>query len=196
MTVPIATYPKRKTLSGAGETIQVPFYFPSQEVLAVTLLHANGSVSELSLNTDYTVTGEDQSDGGAVTLGATTGTSGDVCLVALDIPISQLIDFVYADGFRSNDIERALDRLTSIMRMFIAELENSMKISLEEEATTGDTEIPRAADRAGKVIYFDDTTGELDMLTPAEWKALVQTSNTPVVTPSGFIPPPTMPFGT
>jgi hypothetical protein len=172
MTVPAATYPVRHTLSGSAETVQVPYYFPDGQFLKVTLMDTSGVVTELEYNVDYEVTGAKNPSGGHVELGAGVGAATDQCTVYLDIPISQLLDFQYADGFRSQDIEDALDRITSILRMYVAELANTLKIPIEEAATLGATELP--SDVAGKILYFDATTGDLDLKTPAELQAIIE----------------------
>lgn len=105
------------TLPGSPAPLPVTFRFLEDADLRVVYSPiSGGSPYELTLNTDYSVTGARTQGGGLVTLLLSTS-AGDV--VAIDrgnMARTQLIDYRANDPFPEEDAEDGLDRLTMLLQ--------------------------------------------------------------------------------
>lgn len=100
--------------NGVTKTFTVPFYFLNNSHLVVYQTDTtSGNVTELVLNSGYTVTGAGVEAGGSITLTAATAPSSSYKFTILrDVPYTQLTHYVENDPFPAATHERALDMLT------------------------------------------------------------------------------------
>jgi|GEM_PF-2305595 len=93
----------------------VPFNFFRDEDLIVVVKDATGAEDTQILNTDYTVTGEGDPNGGAVTFTWAVPATSFVTILR-DIDATQLTSYEEADAFPAKSHERALDKLTMLVQ--------------------------------------------------------------------------------
>jgi hypothetical protein len=137
------------TLTSTGQTLSVPFYFLNQEDIRVIRQVTGEPPQPLTLNTDYSVSGAGNEEGGEITM--VTGNAGDKITIRRDISITQLLDYVYNDRFPAQSHERGLDRLTMITQMLADDLERTLRFP---ETDLFNTEL--SASRKGFVLSFGD----------------------------------------
>lgn len=139
-----------------GVQVDFPFTFPitDDDELDVYLVDPSGTVSTLVLSTNYTVArvGNNWDNGGTVTT-SVIYTSGYKIVLARDIPLTQLRDFITGDRFPANEMERALDKLTMIAQQVDEKIERQIAAPVTD--VNPQMELPAAADRAGFLLGFD-----------------------------------------
>lgn len=140
---------------GAGTTgpFTIPFYFlANADIRAVKVLIADGSETELVLNTDFTLTGAGDEDGGALT--TTAAVTSDYRLVIFRDPeLLQEADYTANDRFPSETHEQVADRLTMIAQR-TSDLLGRALVQPDGDADA-DMRLPAAAVRASKYLAFD-----------------------------------------
>ena len=100
----------------SSQDFTVPFLFLEEEHLSVVIFNDNTLVETVQvLNTDYTVTGANDPNGGTVTL-VIPPESFEKVTVIRDTPYSQLIDLAENNAFPANTVEFALDKLTMLLQ--------------------------------------------------------------------------------
>lgn len=130
--------------------------------LGVDVLLVNG--------TDYTLTGVGEEDG--VTVVCTTAPAYDLILtLARVVPTTQTTDYIANDRFAHETHERALDKLTMMVQQLYDLHERSIIYPITT-STDLDPELPSAADRAYKVLGFDED-GAQTMIALADVTAAV-----------------------
>lgn len=155
MTVESETYRAQYGTNGTTGPWTVPFYFLTDADLRVIYTNASGVDSTLALTTDYSVTGAGVPSGGGVTTTASYA-SGGYITVLRDVELLQETDYTEGDGFPAETHERALDRLTMIAQQ---QAEVVGRALVYGPADTGVSELPAAAERAGRLLAFNSTTG-------------------------------------
>lgn len=107
----------RVTYTGSGTTgpFTIPYYFLENDDLIVTKITiATGAESILVLNTDYTLTGAGDEDGGELTLTASLSSSFQL-EIARSPDLLQETDYPPSDPFPAESHERALDKIHMIL---------------------------------------------------------------------------------
>jgi hypothetical protein len=95
--------------------LTIPFYFlESSHILAIKVDYY-GVETVLDLDTDYTVTGAYNEDGGELTL-IVELVDGESLIITLQVPIEQLTNYIRNDVFPAQSTEDALDKLTMICK--------------------------------------------------------------------------------
>lgn len=138
------------TLSGAAQTLAVPFKFVAGADLTVVSTVA-GVDTTLALNTNYTVT----LDGVAPNTGKVimaAGVSGDVITIYRNAAIQQPTSFVSNDRFPATTQETGLDRLTMMIQQLDLRVNRSLRIPV---AGNEATEMALAS-RKNKLTGFDN----------------------------------------
>jgi len=102
------------TCNGVLATYAYTFkIFEDDDLLAIKTLTATGTETTLVLNTDYTVTGAGNTNGGNVILTAASKCASGYSLTLLrNMDITQETDYVDGEAFSATSFENALDRLT------------------------------------------------------------------------------------
>jgi hypothetical protein len=153
-----------KASSGAGSTgpISIPFYFlDATHIRAVKL--SGGVEPELVLTTDFSLTGEGDESGGALTLVAALAV-GETLTIVRSVPLTQETNWPVADPFPARSHEQAADKLTMLLQQIAEEQDRSLAFPVSDDSPTNT--LPVAADRASKAMGFD-ASGNPFMIDPA-----------------------------
>jgi hypothetical protein len=160
----LATTTSRNVFNGNGVTTEFTpdFAFVDSDSLVVTLVASDGTETVQVEDTDYTVTGGLNSDGvpdtGTVTM-TTAPASGTRLIVDRQQPYTQSSTFTKFGAIPIKVVELALDRLTLLCQQLLDLSNRTLRYPASEPlATSG--ELPTNADRLGKVLAFDGTSGE------------------------------------
>lgn len=153
MTVEIET--SRVVHIGDGDTgpFAIPFYFlDNADVKVIKVTIADGTEDELTLDTDYTLDGEGDEDGGTLTL--TDALSSDYRLVIYRDPAAlQETRYPRNDPFPSASHEMVADRLTMIVQRVLSLVERGLR---QPDGDSDDIDaLPAKANRASKYLAFD-----------------------------------------
>lgn len=126
MTVASETSSISYTLNGVTTAFPVPFYFLADAHLTAWYLpSATTSVPRLlTLNSDYTVAGAGDEDGGTVTL--TPVLANGQLLISRALPIEQLTEYPANTPFPASSHERALDYLTMVCQQLAAQIARAL----------------------------------------------------------------------
>lgn len=144
MTVSSTT--SRADYNGNGVTtaFSVPFYFLEDSHLLVLKTNLTTNVAtELTLTTDYTVTGAGNPAGGTVTCAAAPVTGYKVTILR-NVPLDQQRDYVENDSFPAESHEEALDKLTMITQQQAEELDRAMLLPPQVSGVSVELPIPEA----------------------------------------------------
>lgn len=142
------------SFDGNGETqiFPIAFKFNNDTDLVVLLVDdATGSVSLLTLNSDYTVSGEGDEEGGLINIVVAPAT-GKRLKVTRVVDILQLTDLRNQGKFFAEIHEDALDLLTMIAQQHESGINSSLRVA---ESDPEPARIPAVAQRANKILSFD-----------------------------------------
>jgi hypothetical protein len=180
MTVEVET--ARVSYTGAGTTgpFTIPFYFlANADIRAIKVTIADGTEDELTLTTEFTLTGAGDENGGELTLVSSLSSSYKL-VIFRDPGVLQETDYPANDAFPSESNEQAVDRLTMIAQRHKSLIERSVR--LPDGDTTGtDMVLPAAVSRASKALIFD-ASGNVTVGDPA---SAVTSAENVTVTQSG-----------
>jgi len=148
------TAPRAQYTATSGQTaFTVSFEFFANSDLKV---YRNSTL--LTLTTNYTVTGAGVTGGGTVTL-VTGATAGDIVTIVRDVPVARTSDFPTSGPFNIEALNTDLDRLTAMVQQ--QETLDSRSLRLDQFDTPNSFNVlPAKAARAGRVLQFNDTTGQ------------------------------------
>ena len=153
---------KAGPFTGNGTATTFPFtfkVFQASDLLVVRLNTSTFVESILVLNTDYTVTlnqNQNTNPGGSIVLGSALAT-GFTLTATSDIQNLQPTDLTNQGGFYPTVINDALDRTTIQIQQIQEEVDRSLKYPISDPATGA--VLPSVGARASKVLAFDPTTG-------------------------------------
>lgn len=153
MTIESAT--NRVTYVGSGGVgpFDIPFYFLNDaDLLVIKTTIADGAEDELTLTTEYTVTGAGDPDGGTLTLVSSISSSYRLTIIR-DPDILQPADYSPSDDFPAETHEQALDRLTMIAQRLNDLVSRSLRQPDGDSAVIG--RLPSKVDRASMFLAFD-----------------------------------------
>jgi len=155
MTINIADNTPRVSYSVAEGVTQtsftVSFEFFDDEDLNV---YVDGTLK--TLTTDYTVSGGGGTTG-TVTISVTGGTGGSTVVITRDIELERTTDFPASGAFQINSLNTELDRITAIAADLNDLADRGLRLKDQDDAVS--TELPLKADRVGRVLGFNATTG-------------------------------------
>jgi hypothetical protein len=149
MTVSSSTA-KAGPYAGSGTTgpFSVPFRFLEDSHLRV-IRTTTGLDTDLTLTTDYTVSGAGAASG-TVTL-VTALAVGETLTIVRDVPATQEADYVANGPFPAESHEQALDKLTMLVQQNVEELDRTLRLPATTSGVS--TELPRPV--AGQLIGWD-----------------------------------------
>ncbi len=137
----------------------IPFRFlANDELLAFAVDPDDGVATTLELSADYTVTGADDDDGGALTLTVALA-AGTVLRIKGATERHQPMDYTANDTFPAESHERALDRQAMIAQELADTLDDTVERAFLAPIGEEPGQLPALADRKGKVLGFHSTTG-------------------------------------
>lgn len=147
------------TASGGQTVFAYDFPVFDEDHIVVERVRS-GTLTTLVLTTDYTVSGVGVVSGGNVTL-VSGATAGDTITIYRDVPIERTSDFTEAGDFRAETINRELDLLVMMLQEQARDIGRAIHIPPEDTAT--DMELPSVDDRKGRFLFFNATTGNVDV---------------------------------
>jgi hypothetical protein len=159
----ISSTQTRISYNGNGVTTEFafPYLFLAAADLEVRLVAANGAVTLLTLNTDYTVTGVGDDNGGEITLNVAPAVGARLVLNRV-MDLVQEIDYITGDPFPAQTHERGLDRLTMMVQQHEERLDRTLQLPITSEADASaiDPEavevVAGIADEVTAVALIDD----------------------------------------
>jgi len=148
------TTPRSQYTATSGQTVfTVPFEFFENSDLKV---YKNSTL--LTLTTNYTVTGAGVTGGGSITL-VSGATAGDIVTIVRDVPVKRVTDFPTSGPFNVDALNSDLDRLTAMVQQQEALDSRSLRLDQFDTPNTLNT-LPAKADRIGRVLQFNSSTGQ------------------------------------
>lgn len=168
MTVTANDTVERYDVNGTGP-YAFSFRIFSESDLTVSVIEdATGDAVQLTLDTQYSVAGVDDEEGGTVTLTSATATqyaSGYTLDIRSNVPRTQPTSITNQGPFSSLAIETALDRLNrQIQDLYRL---NSLSLKVPDTENFPTTTFPSIADREGTFWTFDGS-GNLETATPID----------------------------
>jgi hypothetical protein len=154
MTVSSEIYRIEYTGDGSSTLFPVPFYFLSVLDLQVVLT-VGGVSTQAILNTQYSVTGAGNPNGGAVTM-VTAPASGTKVTIARDLSITQTTDWNENDRFPAEVVETAFDKITMIAQQLQEQLDRTIRVPIGSPPGLTDLPPPEAGHLIG---WNEDATG-------------------------------------
>lgn len=108
----------------------------------------------LNLTTDYTVTGEGNTDLAVRKVTLVTGaTLNDSIVIVRDIPVARTTDFPATGPFQIPSLNTALDRIIAIQQQLEDQIVRTLRLAASDP--TANLDIPAIAERASKFLAFD-----------------------------------------
>jgi hypothetical protein len=138
--------------NGVTQIFPIAFKFNNDTDLVVLLADdATGVSSLLTLNSDYTVSGEGDEEGGLINV-VVAPAVGKRLIVSRVVDILQMTDLRNQGKFFAEVHEDAFDLLTMIAQQHQSDIARSLRVA---ETDPEPARIPPAAQRAGKLLAFD-----------------------------------------
>jgi hypothetical protein len=156
MSVPISNVVRRIVFAPSGTG---PYAF-TFEILVATDIEVYKGDTLLTLTTDYSVT-INPNGTGEVTLVATAGTDNITIVGARTI--QRTTDFVTGGDLFANSLNEELDSLTIFTQQNAEAGDRSIRAPVTDP-TTIDMTLPTKADRAGKYLSFNASTGDPEVV--------------------------------
>lgn len=138
---------------GSTAVFPIPFYFLRNADITAELVDDDGGLIELTLGTDFTVTGAGQQSGGALTA-TSPFTAGYKLHVYRVVPVTQETQFQQNDPFPSKTTEKALDKLTMLIQQQKQTTDRALVVPRSD--LNPHTTLPPARLRANKGLGFDN----------------------------------------
>lgn len=138
--------------NGVTQIFPIAFKFNNDTDLVVLLVDDDTGVSlPLTLNSDYTVSGEGDEEGGLINV-VVAPAVGQRLKVSRIVDILQLRDLRNQGKFFAEVHEDALDQLTMIAQQHESGIQSALRVA---ESDPEPARIPSVAQRAGKILSFD-----------------------------------------
>jgi hypothetical protein len=122
-----------------------------------------GAETELTLDSDYAVTGVGSAGGGNIVL-AVGATAGDIIAVAGDRVAERGTDLSGTAALSATLINAEMDRLTVLVQELRRDADRAVRLRVTDD-TAGLLALPQKADRADRVLAFDDDGRPVAFLT-------------------------------
>jgi len=154
----------RDQYTATGGQVAFPYTFEIAAEGDIAVLQ-NGVL--LSLGTgagEYAVSGVGVDTGGNVTL-VTGATSGDIITIYRDMAYERLTAYTNAGDFLAADVNNDFDRLWLALQQNGGDLDRVL-IAPNTDPTSIDMTIPDKATRLGKLLQFNATTGNPEVVSP------------------------------
>ncbi len=164
MTISDTTPRVQYTVGSGGQTaFTVSFQF-----FAVTDLAVYNGTTKLTYAaspsgaTQYSVAGAGASSGGTVTLGAAVAST--TVTIVRDVPVARSTDFPPSGPFQIGSLNDELDKFTAMIKEREDDIGRSVAAP-DTDPTSIDMTLPVKADRLGKLLGFDSSTGNPEATT-------------------------------
>lgn len=163
MTISSTTQKLQYDCDGVTTTFNYTFKIWDDSDLDVIITSAGGVETQLTLTTDYTVTGAGDDSGGTIVLvdPATDAPSGSTLTVMRDVPYTQETDYTEGDDFPAEAHEDALDKL--LMQILQLKMMLSRTLLLKVTSEYDDLTLPDPA--AGYYLRWNSGLTGLENVT-------------------------------
>jgi hypothetical protein len=152
----------KQTFSPSGSTTYaVTMWFIDEDDLDVYREDAGGTVTLLTLTTDYSMSTENDPNGATLTT-VNTYSDGKLTVYRNTQP-TQVLDIANNDGFDADSVEETLDRMTMILQRHEDELSRCFKLA-DSDTSGADTTVPVPV--AGEAVKWNATPDALETFTP------------------------------
>jgi hypothetical protein len=152
MTLPVNPNRVAYTANGTLTAFAFPYRFFDDSDIKAVIRSAAGVESTKSLNSDYSVTGEDEDAGGTVTFIAAPDASSTVILYRAP-DLEQELDLADLNLFPAEEVEREFDRQVAMVQRLDERLNRAVVLNDADESLS--MTLPLKADRTGQFAYFD-----------------------------------------
>lgn len=159
----VASTTIRASYAGDGSTtaFSTGFYFIDNADLRVSVIvDATGVETVKTITTHYTVSGAGGPGAGTVTF-VTAPASGETVLIILDPSRLQSLDFSDNPRYSPAAVEKQFDRRAHVAMRLSDRLDRALRLP---DAEASISVLDKAADRANKIISFDEN-GDLELVT-------------------------------
>ncbi len=160
--------------NGSTTVFTIPFVFFANADVKVykfdTLL--GGNVLQ-TLTTHYTQTGVANPAGGSITM-VTAPLATDIIVIVRNVSVLQATDYINNDAFDSEAHERQMDLIVQMIQNARDPLDTTGHYPLRFpvcEPTANAKTLPTHTLRKGKLLYFNATTGAMEVLDLTTLKA-------------------------
>ena len=158
----IAAVTRRAVYTGSAGTGPYAFTFA---LLATSDLAVYKNATKLTETSDYTVTLSASTGQGSVTLGSAASSSDTITLVGARA-LARTTDFVTSGSLTAAALNTDLDSLVIFAQQLSEENSRTIKIPVTEGISgSTDMTIPAKADRLGKILQFNSSTGNPEVTT-------------------------------
>lgn len=140
--------------TGSDDTYVYPFRILLATDLVVQVMDVAGDITDLVLDTDYTVTGVQAYGGGTVVLTAGDLGAGNVLLVFRDPLITQQTSLQQQGSYSPTSVETMDDKLTMIAQALNSQMLHAVRGPVIDGVSSAML-LPSAAQRASKYLAFD-----------------------------------------
>lgn len=147
--------------NGTTTTFDVPFYFINNSDIQVSV--SNGqTATDLVLNTDYTLSGAGNENGGVVTTTVAIASGSEIAILR-QVDYKQEMDIPENDRFPSKNMERALDRLTMQTQQLAEQVGRSVTVDIFSDTDPSSlvSEIEALYDVKDEVITAAENIGSI-----------------------------------
>ena len=155
--IPIDAIPRRVQFT--GNTGLGPFAF-TFNILAAADIAVYKNATLLTITTDYTVSLNANGTGSVTLTGAGSGTAlvaADYLTIIGDLPLARTTDFTTAGDLLASALNDQLDASVVMTQQISERVDRALR--QDPNDVDGDMTIPEKADRLGKYLKFNDTTG-------------------------------------
>lgn len=166
MTVPYESWFNEYIGDGSATIFPYSFWINESADLGVFLKDADGVVTELVEDTDYTITGAGLKDGGSIVTTNALETGEELTLVQWPALV-QLSDFRNAEEYVGDDHELALDKIEAQLHKLQYQVDQCMQERITDglsgiDGAIAPLTLPAVVERAGGTIGFtsDETAPE------------------------------------
>lgn len=165
----------KKRVHGDGVTSSMTFSFrvlSAADLVLYFITNSTGASVEKTVDVDYTVSLEDDGEGGTVTFITIPTALQDALLVNV-LELTQTADLPTEGNFNEETVEIALDRSRLIDIQQQEEIDRSVKLAIEDPLNNdafGGLELPpdSLASRAGKIFGWDDAGSSIQYYAAAD----------------------------
>lgn len=164
MTVTSSVQDVAHATDGVTVDFPIPFLFLDARHIVVDKIDGNGEFTPLVLETDFTVSGAGNANGGTLRTFAAYP-PGFTLHIYRVVPATQETQFQQNDPFPSKTTEAALDKLTMIAQQNGLSFRNSIRYPASEYSRDGT--LPTAQNRISKLLGFDALGGQTLIPIPA-----------------------------
>ena len=147
-----ATSPRVQYTVGSSSTTTFAYGFPIFQE-ADLKVYVDSTLK--TLTTHYSVTGEGTTSGGNVVFGS--GLTNCTVTIFRDVEIARTTDFPTSGAFQVGSLNTELDTITAVQQELEDKIARSLRLD-DEDGTVAMT-LPLKADRIGKILGFNSSTG-------------------------------------